>query len=103
MSMRQLEVRHCGEKRALLGWIQVPDNLMVLGKRIDITRPRGVDMSRERGLPVAPGAATTTISMQVASLPAAFGGAYLCLKADGFTVDQCEQLLSGFNFVRAPR
>lgn len=87
---RQLEVRHTQGQRQLLGWVQVPDELMQLGKKITIHG--ALDMK------YAP-----PTQFEVVSLPGGFGHNYLALKADGYTAVQLASLLDRYEFVPARR
>lgn len=98
MVLRQLEVRYCDDQRRLLGWIQVPPDLMVLGKELTVIRPRPAHPAlalTRKGITTAPERAT----FKVTSLPSGFGMTYLALKADGFTAAECAELLEKHHFV----
>ena len=97
--MRQLEVRCCCEPRKLLGWIQVPDHMMVLGKELTVSRPPVQAMGAKQDLPAM--GKPDHVTFKVTSLQSGFGHIYLCLKADGFTTDECRNLLRSFDFVGA--
>lgn len=98
--MRQLEVRHCAAPSKLLGWIQVPDTMMVLGKELAVMRPRSV-AAAIAGLASHPAPAPDLVTFKVASLLSGFGSTYLALRADGHSAADCSDLLAMYHFVAA--
>jgi hypothetical protein len=90
--MRKLEVRFCDGPRELIGWIQVPDHVMVLGSLIQVADDQA-DARAAAGMP---------IGFKIVSQPGGFGHNYLALKADGHTRPRVAQLLRGYGFKAAP-
>jgi hypothetical protein len=90
--MRQLEVRFCEGRDRLLGWVQVPDHMMVLGKLLQVADSD----DGERTTQAMP------IGFKIISQPAGFGHNYLALKADGHTPERVAWLLRGYDFKAAP-
>jgi hypothetical protein len=94
--VRQIEVRYCDGPRKLLGWVQLPDHLMVLGAKVPGRRAVTIEKSPPRVTHDPP------VHFPVVSIPGGFGNPYLALKVDGHLPAQIAQLLEGYEF-RAAR
>lgn len=97
--MRQLEVRYCDAPRKLLGWVQVPDSAMVLGRVLKV-----LDMSKLNEA-VHDGARSVedlpAVEFKVVSQFSGFGSTYLALKADGHPPERVAWLLRTYDFTMA--